>query len=360
MKSERLDLFKDLAYDVLSINRLTGTEGHKRAHKLIESFLEQLSCPYEKETFFVNRCIPKEAWIEVEGERIDCVAYIGSKEIEKEAYVKREYWEGDIALIPDLTRDKAFEAQKRGAIAILTYREEALDGYVYGCYTGLDIPILSLQREHVSKVEDYRIKLFVKSKEETLQGQNWIMEIGRGPVIYLVAHMDTVHGVYGAMDNGVAFLLLLFLYEELRERYNTPYKLRFLISDARELGLEGVRWHLKKEPRHVYYCINLDGIGWHNPCVIYEDLGGYNGERINHLFYKHVEDLKMPIEFRRAKDLDGDHIPFKERGVQSLFLTSYPFTIRHTQYDNYDAINWDMVVMWYEVILSFLRRFHKL
>ncbi|QWK12618.1 MAG: hypothetical protein KNN14_07115 [Aquificota bacterium] len=116
MKSERLDLFKDLAYDVLSINRLTGTEGHKRAHKLIESFLEQLSCPYEKETFFVNRCIPKEAWIEVEGERIDCVAYIGSKEIEKEAYVKREYWEGDIALIPDLTRDKAFEAQKGGPL----------------------------------------------------------------------------------------------------------------------------------------------------------------------------------------------------------------------------------------------------
>ncbi|MFN4013454.1 MAG: M28 family peptidase [Aquificaceae bacterium] len=360
MKGEKLDLFKDIAYKVLSTNRLTGTEGHKKAHRLIESFFEELSCPYEKEAFFVKRYIPKEAWIEVEEKRIDCVAYIGSKEIEKEAYVKREYWEGDIALIPDLTKDKALEAQRRGAVAILTYREKAIDGYVYGGYMGVDIPILSLKRDHIKKVEDYKIRLFVKSKEETLQGQNWLMELGKGPVIYLVAHMDTVHGVYGAVDNGVAFLLLLFLYEELRKDYKLPYRLRFLISDGRELGLEGVRQHLKKDPKHVYYCINLDGIGWSNPCVVYEDSSGYNGERINQLFYKHVEDLKLPIEFRRVKDLDGEHVPFKERGVQSLFLSSHPFTLRHTQYDSYDAINWDMVVMWYEAILSFLRRFHKL
>ncbi len=360
MKSERLDLFQEIVYQVACLNRLVGTDGHRRVHKLIESFFEYLSIPYVKEVFHFSKFIPKEAWIEVEGKRIEAVAFLGSKGIEVEAYVKRDYLEGDIALIPNVTREKAIEAQRRGALAIITYMDKMADGYLYGEYMGLDLPIVSLQRDHVNKVEDYKVKLCVKSKEERLRGQNWLLELGKGPVIYLVAHMDTVHRVYGAISNAVSFLLLIFLYDELREGYRTPYRLRFLISDGRELGLEGVRFHLKREPKHVFYCINLEGLGWHNPCVIYEDSAGYNGERINELFYKHVNELKVLIEFKKAKERDGDHVPFKERGIQALFLSSYPFTLRHTMYDNYDAISWDKVLMWYEVILSFLRRFHRL
>jgi aminopeptidase YwaD len=68
------------------------------------------------------------------------------------------------------------------------------------------------------------------------------------------------------IDNGLASLLLPYLYEELRENYSIPFKLRFLITDGEEVGLEGSKFHTLKKPKHAYYCINLDGIGWQNPC----------------------------------------------------------------------------------------------
>ncbi|MCS7171709.1 MAG: M28 family peptidase [Aquificaceae bacterium] len=361
MKSDRLEFFKEFAYKVLSYNRLASTDGHRKAHRLIEYFLEHTSCNYTKESFVVNRFIPKEAWLKVKEEKIKAVAYLGTKRVEKKAYIKRDYMEGDIALLPDVTKSKALEAQEKGAVAIVTYREKfKLKGYVYGDYMGVDIPILCVDREDVEKIEDFNVELFVNSSERSIYCTNFLMELGRGPVLYLVANMDTVHEIYGAIKGGVGFLMLLFLYEDLKDTYNAPYRLRFLITDGRELGLEGARFHLSKNPKHVFYCINLEGIGWHNPCVVYEDAGGYSGDRINELFYKHLEDLKVSLDFCKAKERDGDHIPFKERGVQALYLSSYPLHIEHTIYDNYDAISWDHVVMWYEVLTSFLRRFHKL
>jgi len=361
MKSERLEFFKDFAYKVLSHNRLLGTEGSRRVRKLIESFLDYGSCNYKKETFSIKKLIPEETWLTVGQEKIKGVAYIGSRSIEKKAYAKRQYIEGDIALVPDLTKEKAIQAQQKGAIAIITYRsEDKADAYVHGHDMGVNIPIVSIKREDVPKVEDSEVLLKVKSSERSVEGVNFFMEIGRGPIIYLVSHMDTVTNIYGAVGNGIGFLLLLFLYAELRENYNAPYRLRFLITDARELGMEGIRFHLTKGLKHVFYCINLEGIGWHNPAVIYRDMGGYNGERINEMLYRHLRDIKVNIDFCEARERDGDHLPFKEAGIQTLYLSSHPFTIRHTIYDNYDAISWDHVVMWYEVILSFLRRFHKL
>ncbi|MEN3028734.1 MAG: M28 family peptidase [Aquificaceae bacterium] len=361
MKGDRLEFFKEFAYKVLSYNRLTGTEEHRKAHRLIESFLQYISRHYEKETFRIKRFIPTEAWLKAGEERVRAVAYIGSRDTELEGYVKKDYIEGDIALIPNLTREKALEAQRKGAVAIVTYRgDDRAKGYVYGSSMGLSIPVLSIDREDLQRLADFKVRLSIRSSEKTLQGTNLLMEIGKGPILYLLAHLDTVQRVYGAVNNGVGFLLLLFLYEELRERYNTPYRLRFLITDGRELGLEGTRFHMSGNLKHVFYCVNLEGIGWHNPCVIYEDADGYNGERINELFYRHVEDLKVKIDFCRAREREGNHLPFKEKGIQTLFLSSHPLTITHTLYDNYEAISWDHVVLWYEVILSFLRRFHRL
>ncbi len=361
MKSERFEFFREFAYKVLSHNRLTGTEGSIKVRKLVESFLDYACAKYKREVFSIKRHIPEEAWLYVGDKKIRGVAYLGSSAFEKRAYVKREYIEGDIALVPDLTREKALKAQERGAVAVITYpSEDKADAHVYGHYVDLRVPIVSIKREDVPVVEDSEVLLRISSSERLMEGVNFLMEIGRGPIIYLLSHMDTVANIYGAIGNGVGFLLLLFLYEDLRENYNAPYRLRFLITDARELGLEGVRFHLRDSTKHAFYCINLEGIGWHNPAVVYKDMGGYNGERINHMFYKHLQDMKVDMDFCEAKDRDGEHIPFKELGVQTLFLSSQPFTIRHTPYDNYDAISWDHVVMWYEVILSFLRRFHKL
>lgn len=358
MKGDQLDFFKEFSYKLLTYNRLVGTHGHRRALELAESFLEYLSVLPQKEVFSLKEYLPQESWLQVAEEKIKAVAHLGVKSVELEGYLKRDYLQGDIALIPDLSRDKALRAQEGGASAIVTYTSTG--EYLYGGYTGLSIPVLSVREADLPKVEDFKVSLRVNSVEKNLQGTNLLLELGRGPVIYITAHLDTVHGGYGALCSGVGVALLLFLYMELKDNYKVPYRLRFLLTDAREMGSKGARFHLRGSTKHIFYCINLEGVGWHNPCVVYKDAGGYNGERINELFYKHLQDVGVKMDFCSAEDRDGDHIPFKEKGVQTLFLSSCPLTVRHTTYDNYEAVCWDTVELWYEVILSFLRRFHRL
>lgn len=361
MKSERLELFKDFVYRVASQSRLTGSDGIKKAHRLIEGFFEYAGCKYEKEVFRIKKLLPESAWLELDGKKIVAVPFAGSPSTRIEAFVKRNYIEGDIALIPDATEWDIIKAKEKGAVAVICYRSQMVaDAYVHGSYTRAGIPVVSVSREHVRYIEDAKVLLVVNSEEKILQGTNYMVEIGKGPIIYLIAHVDTTADTYGAINSAVGFMLLLFIYEELRRTYSSPCRVRFLLTDAREMGMEGVKHHLTKGLKHVFYCINLEGLGWHNPCVIYKDADGYNGEAINHKFYRHLKDMKLDLDFCEAPDRDGEHVFFKKAGVQTLYLSSYPLTIKHTLYDCYDAISWDHVLMWYEVILSFLRRFHRL
>ncbi|RMH81436.1 MAG: Zn-dependent exopeptidase M28 [Acidobacteria bacterium] len=360
MKSERLEFFKEFAYSILTQNRFPGSEGHKNTKGHIKSFLEYIKAGFREESFDVRLHIPQESYIEVDGKRIECLAYPGTPSLSTEGYVKEDFLEGDIALRKgDLSMEDVEEVKQRGGIAILTYKE-SLNTYHCSEMPILDLPVLSVKKGDVPEIEDYNVKLFVKSSEKIIRCSNILFEVGRGPVIYLVAHMDTSPLGYGAIDNGIGFLTLLFIYEELAKSYQRPYRLRFLITDCGSLGFTGSKFHVRNGLKHVFYCINLDGVGWRNPCVVYEDAYGYNGQRINDSFYKHVEELKVKINYVSLKKAMGDHLSFKELGVESLYLSSHPFTFKNTLYDNYDAIDWDTFNMWYEVILSFLRRFHKI
>ncbi|RMH04069.1 MAG: M28 family peptidase [Aquificota bacterium] len=361
MKSEKLELLKHFAYQVLTQNRALGSEGNKDAKRLIRSFMRYAGSSYTEESFELKAHVPKEAYIEVENLRIPALAYMGSPSAQVEGYAKRDFLEGDIALFEgELSSKLLEELTKAGAKAVITYRQELNVADCWQNY-GKGIPVVSIRRQDLKHVEGFKVRLVVRAEEKLLKCSNFILpDIGKGPVIYLTARMDTPQEGFGAISNGVGFLLLLFIYEELRESYKGPYRLRFLITDGSCLNFAGARHHLSKSPKHVHYCINLDGVGWENPCVVYKDAEGYNGNRINELFYRHAESMGVGINYASVKTFDGDHTLFKGKGVETLLLSSYPFYIRNTEYDLYDAINWDKVVMWYELIVSFLRRFHKL
>ena len=153
----------------------------------------------------------------------------------------------------------------------------------------------------------------------------------------------------------MASLLLPYLYEELRENYNIPFKLRFLITDGEEVGLEGSKFHTLKKPKHAYYCINLDGICWQNPAILYKDKEGYNDYRLAEAFYRSAKEIGFEVEFRAVPSAKSDHIPFKKVGLKTLFLSSHPLPIRHTTCDNYDAVDWHIARLWFFSIVNFLR-----
>ncbi|MGC8852859.1 MAG: M28 family peptidase [Hydrogenobacter sp.] len=355
MRSETLEELKRLADEVLRLNRLSGSEGNTTAKRVIKKWLRSRGISYSEEFFYIERFMPIEARIEIDDTVIFGVPYIGSPSGVYEGYVKREPIEGDIALVR-VSEEEHHRINK--AHACITYMAN-FNTYYYGSVSGKGIPFVNVKLEDAQRIEDAYVKLTVKTKKEKILCSNIVFELGKGPTIYLVAHMDTMPEVFGAVD-GVGFILLLFLADELKKNFRLPYRIRFLITDAKELGLEGSNYHVSKGLKHTYYCINLDAIGWHNPAVIYKDAEGYNGERIMEMFLKHLQGMRMDIPFVSTSHAKGDHIPFKRKGVQTLFLSSYPFIIRNTLYDSVEAIDWDMVIVWYELILSFLRRFHML
>ncbi len=360
MRNETFEEFQDLAYQLLTQNRFVGTQGHRKVKTDFMLFLESKNIKFSVEEFYVEKYVPKSSSLWVDGKDIPCVAYVGSPPAEVQALVKREFIEGDIALCPQREERAVIKsAHEKGCKAVITYLGD-LDTHYYGNAQDTLIPVVNVKRSDLSLLEDARVKLKVESSKERIRCSNLIFEVGRGPLVYLIAHMDTKPDVFGAIDNGVGFLLLPFIYDELRKDFKIPYRFRFMITDAEEVGLEGAIFHVGNGLRHVFYCINVDSIGWSNPAVIYSDAEGPNGERIMDMFYRHMRDVKMEVDFRMSKGARSDHIPFKKAGVQTLFLSSNPFSIRHTFYDVVDAVDWDKVRMWFDLILSFLRRFHKL
>jgi hypothetical protein len=364
MRSDLLDELKEIAYRISSESRVSSSEGLTKSQKFIKSFVRKFGIPVREEVFQVEKDIPLRSSLFLEREEITAFPFVGSLSGEKEATVVKECEkeiEGKIALVRlggIRESEKAKELAKRGALAGIFYMEE-VDSPFIGTLNGTRFTAVSLPREKALSLEGKKVRLLTRMRRAILTCRNLYFDIGKGPFLYLIAHLDTKPFVKGAIDNALSVALLLLIFKEMVQTYRFPYRIRFLITDCEELGLEGSKHHVRNL-RFTDYAINLDSVGWVNPAVIYRDSSGYNGEKIMDKFYKHLRDLKIDIPFREGKRGRSDHIPFKEKGVETLFLSSNPFTLRHTFYDDYEAIDWDTASLWFEVLISFLRRFHKL
>ncbi|MDQ7082820.1 MAG: M28 family peptidase, partial [Aquificota bacterium] len=85
--------------------------------------------------------------------------------------------------------------------------------------------------------------------------------------LYLIAHIDSKPFVKGAIDNALSVALILMIAKEIRDTYSFPYRIRFLITDCEEMGLEGAKHHVENL-KHTYYAIAVDSVGWVNPAVL--------------------------------------------------------------------------------------------
>ncbi len=363
MRSELLEELKDITLFLSERNRMSSTSGLREAQNFVKKFLENHSIPYKEETFEVEKNIPLEATLKVNNTELPAFPFVNSLWGEREAYVvsETEKIEGNIALLKVSKKreeDKIKEVKEKSAIGAVFYIEE-LDSPFIGNLGSESFFAVSVSREVARDIVGKKVRLISKVHKARIKGRNIYFDIGKGPFLYVIAHIDSKPFVKGAIDNAAGVSLVLMVAKELKDSYHFPFRLRFLITDCEELGLEGSRYHVRNL-KHTYFVINVDAVGWFNPAVIYKDAKGYNGEKIMSKFDKHLKDLKVNIPFRETKRGMSDHIPFKEKGIETLFLSSNPFTLRHTFYDTYSSIDWNSMELWYEVLSSFLRRFHKL
>lgn len=363
MRSELLQKLQEIVYFLSSRSRVSSSKEIEEVRAYIRKFLRKMRIPFVEESFEVERNIPLEGRIKLNGTQIEAYPFVGGLWGEREAEVVDEVdnVRGKIALVKvggEREEEKVSRLKEKGAIGAIFYVEELESPYI-GNVSGEPFLVLSVDRETARALKGKEVRIESKVKKTKIRGKNLYFDIGKGPFLYITAHLDTKPFVKGAIDNAVSVALLLLLAQELKDTYYFPYRLRFMFTDAEELGLEGAKHHVKNL-RFAEYVINVDSIGWNNPAVVYKDSAGYNGERIMEKFYKHVNEMKVSIPFREGKRGKSDHLPFKEKGVEALFLSSNPFTLRHTFYDTYEAVNWDVVELWFDVLSSFIRRFPKL
>ncbi len=363
MRSELLEELKELTSFFSSRIRVSSSEGIKESQDRVRKFIKSLKLPFVEESFEVEKNIPLGARVSDGGSVVKAYPFVGSLWGDREAKVVEEHdeVEGKIALVRvggERETDKVRRLKERGAVGAIFYLEELETPFI-GNISDEPFIAVSVDRKTAEALKGKKVRIEAKVKKTKVRGRNIYFDIGRGPFIYITAHLDSKPFVYGALDNAVGVALVLTLAKELRYVYHYPFRLRFMITDAEELGLEGAKHHVKNL-KHAYYVVNIDSVGWCNPAVIYRDAHGYNGEKIMEKFEKHLADLRINIPFKEGRRGRSDHVPFKEKGVEALFLSSNPFTLRHTFYDTYEAVDWNVVEMWFDVISSFLRRFHNL
>ncbi|NPB08288.1 MAG: M28 family peptidase [Aquificae bacterium] len=369
MRSDRLKELRRLAEEICWLERLSGTEGNKKARRVIKAYLKEKGIPFRTESFEVEKTLPVSGVLRANGKKYEALPLIGSLwgEVSGELKVVRNLSEssqdlrGKVVAVPVggmRDSEKAEILRGKKASALLTFLEEA-DVPFSGTLNGVKFPAASTKKSTVRELEGKRVILEIRTERKRIKGENIVVEFGRGPFVCLLAHYDTKPFVYGAVDNGLSVAFLLVLLADLFEYEDIPFRIRGVFTDCEEIGLEGSRYHAR-DTKNVMYAISIDGIGWKNPAVLYKDYHGENGRLINEKFFKHLNDMKVDIPFTESKTGSSDHVPFKEKGVETLFLSSNPFTLRHTPLDDVYAIDWEVVKLWYEVVSVFLRRIHRL
>jgi hypothetical protein len=196
-------------------------------------------------------------------------------------------------------------------------------------------------------------------------------ESDQGPVLLLVAHYDHLgpadEGYYpGANDNGSGVAVLLETARLLAQR-QYPFELRFLFSDGEEEGMLGARAYLAhmEDPELV---INLDTVGragvnhyrhLRDPSALNPDLlmlwseaeseAATALEAFASALEFHVERGEGPI-FERA----GDHYPFAQAGLPSVFLFGGFHAGYHQPEDTPDQVLPQKLVKLCELLRDFL------
>ncbi len=372
MKSEDLIELQGLVEGLTSYERVSGSRELGKAKRLVKTFLRHNGLGYAEEFFFTEKVMPVRAkvYLEEEKKEIKALPLIGSAwgSVETEAILVEDVFEcgedikGKLAItkIGGVREEvKAKRLKELGAAGMITYLEE-IDTTFSGTLNEESFLAVNVRRSDALRLNGEVVRVECRTRRQRIKGSNIYFDIGKGAYIYLIAHIDSKPFVEGAIDNAVGVALLLMLAKELKHAH-LRNRVRFLITDCEELGLEGSRFHVKNNDlKYVENVINVDSVGWFNPAIIYRDAAGMNGKKIMAKFEEHLKELNVDIPFKASRTGRSDHIPFKEVGKETLFLSSNPFTIRHTPLDNYESVNWDIVQMWYEVISTFVKILYRL
>ena len=246
----------------------------------------------------------------------------------KEGEVSKDSVSGRIALIGrgEITfEEKTTRVAEAGAVGVIIFNNE--DGVFRGQLRDqADIPVVAIRRADGERLlrlmGEGEVEVTIAAEAETKESRNIIAErtggTGNGKVVIIGAHYDTTPDTQGANDNGSGVAALLTVAEELVAD-DLPFRLRFMLFGAEELGLYGSRHYVDGldlgELDSIIAMINIDAVGsgtrleiigedWLvDPVVDYAELHG------------------IPVREQELSRWGGsDHASFRDAEVATLFL----------------------------------------
>jgi Iap family predicted aminopeptidase len=275
-----------LALRLASTPRFTGSKGEAEARELLARELSSFGYSVSFEPFKVKVYEVERASLEVlEPERrfVECSPIGFSGETGEEGV------EGELAYIEG--GDAALLPAGKGWIGLASARPDKegwrkLAGRASGLVVAEGSPSRELSRvevpyewrerfgslpavyvrywDAVSLLKAKRVRLVVQQEYRDVETFNLVAE-KRGAkypdeVVYLVAHLDSVYGVQGALDNAGGSALAVAVAKAL-SRESLKRTLRVVLFSGEELGLRGSLAHVeqrKSELKNAVVVVNLD------------------------------------------------------------------------------------------------------
>jgi aminopeptidase YwaD len=225
-----------------------------------------------------------------------------------------------------------------------------------------DIPAISLSREDgerlVEMLDAGDLEVTLSLEATTYTSRNLVAELpgdsGKDRVLVVGAHYDTTPNTQGANDNGSGVAALMSIARELADGPPLPFKLRFLLFGAEEVGLFGSNHYVstldQDEIDSIVAMINLDVPGSGHSLEVIGDTS-LTAEAVRY-------GRELGILIRREQGLDGassDHAPFRERGVPVMFILADDLSRINSPRDNIEFVNPNRMGETVAVVLNAIR-----
>ncbi len=339
--------------------RESATDEEEAAAEYLRQELESLGYEVGLQPFTFERMAPERALRLPDGEallglplRMSALGTVSGPLVHvglaKEEDIPDEGLTGQIALIQRgeiMFEEKVTRVADAGASAAVIYNNvPRLFAGVLGSQA--DIPAISLSQEDGERLLEMMatgaLDVTVSLETKTYSSRNVIAEIpgysGSDRVLVVGAHYDTTPGTQGANDNGSGVASLMAVARELADGPPLPFRLRFLLFGAEEVGLFGSNHYIgsldQDEIDSIVAMINIDVPGSGHSLEVIGDTT-LAAEAV-----RYGREHGIPI--RREQSLDGassDHAPFREAGVPVLFVLADDLSRINSPRDNIQFVN---------------------
>lgn len=252
---------------------------------------------------------------------------------------------------------KTARAYEMGAVAVVFYDPNS-DSAISATLTQLSaVPAISISSTDALMIENninmgqkIEAAIEVDSINEDSSSLNIIglyksSDNPYGKCIIIGAHYDGVD-TPAANDNASGVSVIIEIAKELvRQKVKLPYDIKFIAFGAEEIGLIGSSAYVNEmsatERNSVLAMLNLDMVGAGDSFILFTTDENSSTELLDET----KESLRqMGYEAETLITDRSDHTPFSYAGIQAVYIQVGPFEDYHTDLDNIEVIEPEMLV----------------